>query len=301
MRRCVLIGAGLGALALACLVGPPRQAHAGKTRSNVVRIGLVETLFRDTPEPMVQVMMRPFKSLLQEQTGMVGQLVSGGDAEALGRSLKNDRVQLGVFHGFEFAWARIKNPDLKPLLIAVNRDRVLRAHLVVRRDSKFTTPGDLRKRSVALPRLSREHCRLFFERRCVQPGMTPEQFFARVHTPDDIEDALDDVVDGNVHAAVVDAVSLDNFRKFKPGRAAKLRTLLRSEPFPCAVVAYQRGALSEDLLRRLKAGLIAARNDPRGKQLLAMSRITCFEAVPANYEGQLEDIARAYPPPTPSE
>src|SRR5256885_8653323 len=48
----------------------------------------------------------------------------------------------------EFAWARMKNPELRPLLLAVCRDRVLRAHLVVRRDSKFTHPGDLRKRTV---------------------------------------------------------------------------------------------------------------------------------------------------------
>src|SRR3954471_14889778 len=85
MRRLLVLGAGLGALALvwaACL-GPP--ARAGGTRANLIRIGLIGSLFRDTPEPMVQVMMRPFKCLMEQQTGVTGQLVSGGDADHLGK------------------------------------------------------------------------------------------------------------------------------------------------------------------------------------------------------------------------
>ncbi len=56
----------------------------------------------------MQVIMRPFKSLLETQTGMTGQLVSGGDAQHLGQHLKEGDIHLGVFHGVEFAWAKAK-------------------------------------------------------------------------------------------------------------------------------------------------------------------------------------------------
>jgi hypothetical protein len=40
-----------------------------------------------------------------------GELVPCGDADNLGRQLMDDKVQLGVFHGIEFAWARQKYPE----------------------------------------------------------------------------------------------------------------------------------------------------------------------------------------------
>ena len=92
-----------------------------------VRIGLVRTLFRDTSESLMQVIMRPFKSLLETQTGMNGRLISGGDAHNLGQRLKQGEVHFGIFHGVEFAWAKAKFPELKPLLIAVNKQPYLRA------------------------------------------------------------------------------------------------------------------------------------------------------------------------------
>src|SRR5262245_22527527 len=107
MARCIYLAAA-GAVVALCLalplVGP---ANAGSSRSNgTVRIGLVGTLFRDTPEPMVQMMIRPFKSLLESQTGVTGEVVAGGNANELAQHIKSDQVQLGVFHGVELAWAR---------------------------------------------------------------------------------------------------------------------------------------------------------------------------------------------------
>jgi ABC-type phosphate/phosphonate transport system substrate-binding protein len=288
-------------LLLLTLRATARPACAeGANGSTIIRIGLIGTLFRDMPEPIMQVVMKPFKSLLETQTGVTGHLVAGGDALTLGQKLKEDQVQLGIFHGVEFAWARVKNPTLKPLLIAVNHDRFLRAYLVVRQDSKAITPADLKGQTMALPHMSREHCRLFLERRCVKPGCTPQKFFAALTTPRDAEDALDDVVDGVAQAAVVDAHEMAAFQKLKPGRASKLRVLQESEIFPCAVVAYQTGAIPEDLIERFREGMIAAKSTRRGQQLLELCRITGFELPPADYEEMLTNIIKAYPPAAPS-
>jgi ABC-type phosphate/phosphonate transport system substrate-binding protein len=297
MNRWTLTGTAAAAVLLGGLAALQPAPAREDARPAAVRIGLVNSLFRDTPEPIMQIAMRPFKAILEAQTGVTGQIVAGGDAEDLAGQLKDDKVQLAVFHGVEFAWAREKQPTLKPLLIAVNHHRELHALLIVRKDAKAAGCDDLQGRAVALPRLSREHCLLFLERRCTPAGSTPEKKFSKVTTPSTAEDALDDVVDNEVQAAVIDAVDLEAYQKNKPGRAAKLKTLLKSETFPCAVIAYNPGALSDTMLQRFRDGMVDANNNEKGQALLKICRITGFEDVPADYEEMLSDISKAYPPP----
>ncbi len=262
-----------------------------------VRIGLVSSLFRDTSEPLMQVIMRPFRALLEAQTGMTGQLVAGGDANHLAQRLQEGDVHLGVFHGVEFAWARRQVPQLKPLLLAVNQQPFLRAHLVVRNDGKVRGLADLKGQVVALPYMSREHCWLYLQRRCVLPGTTPENFFGRVSTPRDACYAIDDVIDGSAQAAVIDDTELTAYRTRYPEYFAKVRVLQQSEAFPCAVIGYYPGKIGEELVERFRAGLLAAKASRQGRQTLQMCRITSFEDVSPDYEQMLTDIAKAYPPP----
>lgn len=272
-------------------------APAAENEGHSVRIGLVSSLFRDTSEPLMQIIMRPFKSLLETQTGMHGQLVSGGDARHLGQHLKDGEVHLGIFHGVEFAWAKAKFPQLKPLLIAVNKQPFLRAHLIVRADSKVKSIEDLKGRVIGLPNLSREHCWLFLERRCSPEGQTPEKFFGRIRRPRDACYAIDDVIDGTLNAAVIDDADLADYRKQYPEFFAKVKSLLRSEAFPCAVIAYYPGALEEHLLEQFRNGMLAAKESRPGRQMMQLCRITSFEEVPDDFDKMLDDIAKAYPPP----
>jgi len=202
-----------------------------------------------------------------------------------------------VFHGFEFAWARLKYPVLKPLMIAVNQQRNPKALLVVHRDSLATGFGDLQGKNLALPRFTREYCRLFMQRRCETCGQCAEKLFGRITNPSDIDDALDDVVDGIVQATVVDSVSLASFQKRKPVRFARLKIIQESETFPAGVVVYHPGALDEATLKRFRDGMVNASRSLRGQQLLALVRMTGFEQVPDDYNDLLTSIAKAYPPP----
>src|SRR5581483_3695979 len=106
--------------ALLCTLPAYSTAEEKVASTNVVRIGMIDSLFRDIPESTVLAMMQPFQVLMETQTGVSGRLVPSGGAHALGLDLAEDRVQLGVFHGIEFAWARQKFPDLRPLMIAIN-------------------------------------------------------------------------------------------------------------------------------------------------------------------------------------
>jgi len=293
---------GLSALATGTLVALVTTAASGEAQvaQAPVRVGVIGTLFRDTPEPMMQVMLRPLKSLMETQTGLTGQLVAGGDVGNLAGQLVNKKVQLAVFHGFEFAWARLKFPALKPLMIAVNQQRNPKAMLIVHRNSLATGFGDLHGKDIALARFTREYCRLFLERRCETCGQCPEKLFGRITNPSDIDDALDDVVDDIVQATVVDSVSLASFEKRKPARFAKLKVIQESETFPASAVAYQPGAIDEATLKRFRDGMLNASHSSRGQQLLALVRMTGFEQVPDDYDDLLTSIAKAYPPPVPA-
>ncbi len=296
-RRLAIPAAGIGALLLAFVTVTGRAPAEDAAPAPTVRIGLLNTLFRDAPEPLIQVLAKPFKTLMEDQAGFVGQVVVETSPDLLALQLKDNKIQLGVFHGFEFAWARLKNPELKPLMIAVNQQPFARAVLVVRQDNKAENADALQGRVLALPRLAREHCRLYVARRCVGRGLPMDKWFAKISTPGTSQDALADLADDYVHAAVVEDVELADFRKAYPKLAAKLRVLAESETFPCAVIAYQPGGMDEDVLKRLLTGMISAKTTPRGRSLMELCRITGFEAVPADYEKNLIDIRKAYPPP----
>jgi ABC-type phosphate/phosphonate transport system substrate-binding protein len=277
----------------------PGQAESQeKARAaDVVRIGLIGSLFRDLPEATALALMQPFGALMKTQTGMTGELVLGGDADKLGQQLADQKVHLGVFHGVEFAWARLKHPELQPLVIAVNQERHLRAHVVVSSESKAASFAELEGKTLALPRPSREHIHLFLQRRCQGCEKELQAFFAKITSFPNLEEALDNVVEGISEATVVDGVSLERYKKQKPGRYAKLKILETSETFPAAVVAYRPGVLPEATLNRFRTGMINANRTVGGKELLTLWKLTGFEAVPQDYEQTLTDIAKTYPPP----
>ena len=284
--------------ALLLILGLSTRAEDAVKGNPKIRVGVAGSIFRDAPAPLVNALMKPFKSLLDSQTGINGQMVAAGDAEDLGKQLADDKVQLGVFHGFEFAWAHLKHPELKPLIITVNPSSCCRANVVILKDGAFKELADLKGKVLAIPINTREHCHLFIERRCLSAGQPMQRFFEKVTTPADMEDALDGVVDGLFGAAVVDGAVLENYAKRKPGRANKLKTLLQSEPFPPAVVACSPANLDEAIQKRFAEGMINAAESSKGQRLLTICRITGFETIPAGFEKELSRIAKAYPPPS---
>src|SRR5947209_2944240 len=131
--------AGLGLALLAAGAAALLAAGAGageeKAAPKEVAIGMPITFFRDMTPAKAQALMTPFKALMEDKTGLTGDVVITPGADVLSKQLCDEKLQLGVFHGFEFAWARQKNPHLKPLVIAINQQRTLKAFLVVGRDS----------------------------------------------------------------------------------------------------------------------------------------------------------------------
>jgi ABC-type phosphate/phosphonate transport system substrate-binding protein len=266
--------------------------------ADILRIGMVSSLFRDVKPALLQMSMQPFSTLVRSQTGLDGRAVLVRDALTLGKQLNDGKLKLGVFHGVEFSWAQQKYPGLRPLVIAINRHRHLRAHLVVRYDNANKSLADLKGKKIALPNGSREHCHLFLEREARKCGGTPKEFFGAVVVHPDMEAALDDVLRRKVDAAVVDGVSLESYKLLKPGCHSGLKIVLESEVFPAAVVAYRAGALDDATLARCRDGLVRANQSTRTRELMFMWRMTAFETIPDDYQEILTAIRKSYPAPT---
>lgn len=295
VARWVQLGclASLVIIALAAI--PARQIKAED--ASPIKIALPNSLFRDFPKITVEALMPTFNKLMEKQTGVHGQIVMLKGADEVGRELSDHKVQLAVFHGYEFAWAQAKHPDLKPLVVAIKQDSKLSAQVVVATDANIEKLDDLRGQPVAIPRGTPEHCRLFLARRTRAIGQRQEKFFGKFTTPMHVAAALDDVATGKVKATVVDSVAWQNYQWMNPGRARKLRSLLKSENFPTGVIAYSDGGMPEVDLKKFKDGLTSAHQNPEGLQLMMLWKMSRFDKVPPDYQQSLVDIAKAYPPP----
>src|SRR5262249_21916809 len=155
MKRTLGAGTAVLAACLPALLLISAANEKTEPAADYVRIGMVSTLFRDVSPATRQLSLQPFSSLVRAQTGLDGRPVLAGDALDLAGQMKENKVQFGVFHGFEFAWAQEKYPDLRALVIAINRQRHLRANLVTRHDSDVKSFADLKGKKLALPRGSR--------------------------------------------------------------------------------------------------------------------------------------------------
>jgi ABC-type phosphate/phosphonate transport system substrate-binding protein len=288
----ILVAAGFGSLLT------PKSAPGADNNPNGVRIGMVNSLFRDVPESTLAAMMTPFSAVMQAQTGVRGELVPGGEVNVLADQMSADKIQLGVFHGIEFAWARAKHPELRALAIAVNQDRHVRALLVVRADNLTVDALQLHDQVLAMAQQSKLHCHLFADKCCEASHKTAGQFFSKVTTPPNSEEALDDVVDKEVAAAIVDGVAFESYKRRKPGRVSKLRVVLTSEVFPTAVIAYKPGSVDDATITKFREGLVGASHNIMGRQMLTLWKLTAFETIPDDYESTLVEIIKNYPPPT---
>lgn len=262
----------------------------------VLRIGMSNNLAFGAQAGNEDTANDSLRSFIKSETGFENEIVQQKDWKELAEKLAGGQLHLGVFQGFEFAWAREKQPKLKPLALAVNVHRYREAYVVVSRDSQAAGFAALEAQTVSLPNVGQAHLRLFAERQCQAQGKDLKTFFSKISTPDNFEDALDDVADGIAQAAVVDRTALEAYKRRKPARFNKLKEIAKSQPLPPPLVAYQEGVLDEATLKRFQEGLLNARRKERGQKLLNLSHLTGFETIPSDFDRILEETRKAYPP-----
>jgi ABC-type phosphate/phosphonate transport system substrate-binding protein len=260
----------------------------------VVRVGVADSMFGDLPRPGIRASLTLLQSLILVQTGLHSEFVNVADGEELADKLAAKELDLAVFQGFEYAWVCARQPDVKPLVLAVKHSKHLHAHLLVRKDAAARSPQDLRGQVLAMAAFTRPHCKMYLNKACAGPD-----FFKAVARADSAEEALDDLVDGLVGCALVDEAAYASYRQRKPARFDRLRELGRSECFPAALIAYRAGTLDEHQVKKFREGMVAASSTVHGRQLLTMWRTRGFEHLPDDFDRNLADIAKAYPRPQP--
>jgi ABC-type phosphate/phosphonate transport system substrate-binding protein len=281
---------------LSVLVLPAPGRGEENVSSSTVHVGIMRTAFRDAGRLSLTAQLQPIKSLMDAQTGLESQLSVSNDADELGARLVDGKVEFGVFFGHEFAWARQKYPELKPLVVTVS-PHALKAYLVVRSDNRAKCCADLEGKSCAVSRQIRPYCRLFLEHCCKECGRPSQTFFAKITNPASIEQALAAVVEGQTQATVVDAFLLEWYRNRRPEDFAQLKTIGQSETFPAGVIAYVPGSVDEARLARFRDGLLNAHKTASGEAVLTLCQIKRFDLVPPDYDQQLAATVKAYPEP----
>jgi len=266
-------------------------------KQKAVRIGMMRTIFKDTPDSLLQILMKPFSSVMESQTGLSGDLVMSPSYDKLGKQLCDGEIQVGVFHGFEFAWAKLKYPDLEPLMLAVNNKAILKSYVVVADNSGIKSVDDLKGKSVSFARGNREHCRLFLEHRILPANTSSGKFFGKINLNADAEDAFDGLASGEVEVVLSDSAPWESFKLQKPGTAGKLRVVMISEEFIPAVIGYNPKKLDQNIRDSFKNGMLSASGNPKSKRMLEFVKISSFETIPEDFNEQMSQMLKSYPAP----
>jgi ABC-type phosphate/phosphonate transport system substrate-binding protein len=278
------------------LVASAVETKAAEEKLDVLRIGTSGELTGRVAGPKEKAGLESLHKYIKEENGLDNEIVRQKDWQELLDKMAKGTLQLGVFQGYEFAWAQQKSPELKPLAIAVNVKRYPVAYLVTQRDDAAKDFAGLQGQSLALPSTGQGFLHLYIDRQSEANGKKSDAFFSKITTPDNVEDALDSVVDGKVQVAAIDEAALAAYKGRKPGRFKQLKPVVHSQPFPPVVVAYYGTVLDEGARDEFKKALMDASKNEKGQTLLTFFHLTGFETVPDDFEKVLANTAKEYPP-----
>jgi ABC-type phosphate/phosphonate transport system substrate-binding protein len=288
MKQAILAATGWAALAAA-------PGHAGD--NEVYRVGIAKSAFRDVPGALLPFAGQPFQDLVKVQTGLDGRVTLDSEWPAVVRDLDDGKLHIGVLQGHEYAWARAKYPDLRPLACSINRTKEVLAFLLVRHDAEATGRADPKGRRVVLATRLKDHARMFLEKRQAEArGGSGFHSLAKVDT---VHEAIQKVTDGDADLTAADHAAWNSFQKLHPGQARNLKVLGKSEEFPPAVLVYKKGGLNEAAQKTLREGFLTAHKTTKGARLMGLIRVEKFDVVP-EYEEMVKKCLKAYPAP-PSE
>jgi ABC-type phosphate/phosphonate transport system substrate-binding protein len=294
------VSGGIAAALVGLLLGAG-PTGADTRQLPVLHIGTTETSVEEkvregSDETAAEVVYRQF---IQEVTGFRSDLIALENHEVLAERLASGRLQLGVFMGYEFAWAQAQYPKLKVLAVGVNHYSYRYPALVVHQGSPVRSLADLKGKTLALPRWGQGYGRLFVAAQSRLAGQDPGDFLRHIATFEDAETPLDDVVDQMQQATVVDRLALEAYKQRKPARFARLKKLSESPPVPQALIAYYDGKLDPQTATHLRDALTSAHQQTSGEQLLTLFRLTRFAPPSGDFERVLAATRNIYPASAP--
>jgi len=286
-----LLGVVVGSIASFGMTVP--QSRATEPAAEL-KMGLPQTMFKEVSPALVKLAAKLFADTIQEKSDVKVSVEVVADYKTLAEMLQSGKIDLGVFHGFEYAWVK-DIPGLVPLVATIPNCGKVQACLVVNIKSQAKEPKDLKGACVLIPDGSKGHCFMYLDHlRSTIPagdcspaksaGLTPER-------------ACGEVATGRAEVVLIDAGALIALENNFPGCYKQLKVLAQSAELPSAVVVYRKAALDAPTAKRIRGGLIDCVKTPIGRSLLLFWQLKGFEDVSPAYLERVDRSLKAYPPP----
>jgi len=287
-----VLGVVLGFVPLGA-AAEPAAAPAMPVAPEVIKVGIMDGMFKGVPEGLVKAGGQQFGGLFKAIVGLPGEVDTEANHIALAKKLDANKVHLGVFHGFEWAWVKKEFPHLAPLAITIP-SQLPQACVVVSAKDNIAGPQDLKGSKVHVPFNMKAHGYLYIEKL----GMAVPGAF-EVSLSEDVatEELLDEVGKGRAKAALVDAGALEAYKKNNPGKGEKVKLLCQSEPLPQTVLIYNPKHLPDNVVKQLQNGLTGASKNAQGKAFLFMWNLKGFEPANAGFDDLVTKSLAAFPAP----
>lgn len=270
------------------------SANANAGENIVYKIGIGKNWFRDVPQDLVAFAGLPFQELVKDQTGLDAKIVQDTDAMTVAQKVDKGELHFGVLQGHEFAWVQEKYPQLKPLITSVPRPKKLTALILVRSDDKAESLRDLKGKKLALAKTLKDYPRLFLEKQKAE-HMSGGDLTAT--TVDTVHDGMHQVIGRDADVTVADFASWNYFQKLYPGASKNLRVLAESDEFPATVLIYKKGAIADEVLKKIHDGFLTAHTNKGASTLMTAIHIERFDEVPSGYDDALKACRKTYPTP----
>lgn len=276
------------------LLGATIQPVGAEEPLSELRIGLPQPMFKDVPKAMVDAAAKPFQTMIQDKAGVKGSVEVCPNYKVLAEKIANGKIDIGIFHGFEYAWVK-DTPGLVPLVATVPNCGKVQACLVVHVDSKVMDPKELKGACIVVPASSKAHCYMYLER--LREKLPPGDCCPAKPAGLTPHEALGEVANDRADAALVDISSLLSLQKESPAAFKQLRILTQSELLPSAVVVYRKGALDANTITKVRNGLIDCVKTPIGRVFAMFWQLKGFEDVSPEYHAHVARSLAAYPAP----
>lgn len=256
-----------------------------------VKVALLESVFAGQDRARVVEQIKPFAEIIQKDTGTkaVFDVMSLAQMEG---DFKSGKVQLAILTGLEYAWLHAENKDAQALLVASIDTGATRTVVVTKQDDVAKELKDLSGASVAVPDRVPYLTEYYLKK---QTGQAYDKAF-KLAKSGNVDETLEQVLDGKARAAIVTGAGLDVFKERKgPARAKKLKTIHESPDFPQATVMYNEKHADKAALEKFRNALLKSTEKPEGARVLTLFRLKGFEAVPENFEKLVTETAKAFP------
>jgi ABC-type phosphate/phosphonate transport system substrate-binding protein len=252
-----------------------------------LRLGVAETVARGMSPGLLNIVMRPFKSYLEGEVGKKGEITQVAAPLELAKLLHEEKIEIGVFFGHEFARAKVVYPRLQPIVVCVGRPKSTNVVLLVNRSKRIREIAGLEGKIVAMPIPNKAYCTAYFEHLKIN--------VKDIHKPLDSEEALDSLSENRVEGVVIEEAQWEDYQTTSPSRANNLKVLQTSESFPPGVIATYEGRMSDSELKKFREALIRANGSTKGKGVLTTMQVSSFQIPVANFDDILAQNVKTYP------